>query len=218
MTEFRLRTHPDWHQAAQLLVDGCHGLEQRDQRVDLMESICLGLGESLYPAFLKLLGLIGSKGNGATQSLITDTLVQALLTGRLPSGHLTAWGMSKFPGERHFGQTRSLGPVEYLLTWYAQPSGKGPLPIQVFINTSTDLLHLISSNEDAKNLYCKKLLADIEDPLDGALSSKTRYAMGIFVERWMNGEDTSNILESFVDALQGDTLSRLSILDKFYTE
>ncbi|MET0091175.1 MAG: hypothetical protein ABW068_14370, partial [Candidatus Thiodiazotropha sp.] len=98
-----------------------------------MESICLGLGESLYPAFLKLLGLIGSKGNDETQSLITDTLVQALLTGRLPSGHLTAWGMSKFPGERHFGQTRSLGPVEYLLTWYAQPSGKGPLPIQVFI-------------------------------------------------------------------------------------
>jgi hypothetical protein len=216
MAEFRLRSHPDWQNAAQLLVSGCHKLEILDQRVDLMESVCLGLGESLYPAFLKLLCLIGRNGDKATHSLITETLVHGLLTGRLPSGHLTAWGSSKFPGDRHFGQTRSLGPVEYLLTWYAQPSGKGPLPIQIFLKTATDLLILISSNTEAKSLYCKKLQADIEDPLDGSLSSKTRYAIGVFVANWMDESDVKKVLDTYVDALQGDTLSRLNNLNNQY--
>jgi hypothetical protein len=210
MSEFQLSAHPDWHGAAQQLVDGCQTLKELDQRVELMESVCVGLGETLYPAFLKILCLIGKRGDHNAQQLITETLVQALLTGRLPSGKLTAWGANTLQGDRLFGQTRSLGPIEYLFTWYAQPSGRNPLPVQAFHQAALDLLDLISSNPNAKNLYCTKLLADIEDPLDGSLSSKSRAAIGHFVKAWQSDKDSEEVLNQFLDTLQGgDSLTRL---------
>jgi hypothetical protein len=209
MPDFILNHQPDWHAASQRLVGGCLSLNELDQRVELMEKVCTGLGDNLYPAFLKILCLIGKRGDLAAQQLITEALVQALLTGRLPSGKLSAWGSSSVSGDNFFGQTRNLGPIEYIFTWYAQPSGRTPLPVHSFHKATLDLLDLISSNKHAKQLYCAKLSADIEDPLDGSLSSKSRLAIGNFVDAWKSEQSAETVINVFLDTLQGDSLSRL---------
>jgi hypothetical protein len=209
MPKFHVSNKPDWQGAAQRLVSGCKTVEGLDQRISLMEKVCDGLGDELYPAFLKILCIIGKNGDQDAKQLITETLVQALLTGRLPSGRMSAWGSETTSGNDLFGQTRSLGPIEYVFTWYAQPSGRTPLPIQSFHHAAVDLLNLISSNQEAKKLYCKKLSADIEDPLDGSLSRKSRHALGCFVEAWEANKSSDDSLDCFLDTLHGDSLSRL---------
>ncbi|MCG7986238.1 MAG: hypothetical protein JAY64_10595 [Candidatus Thiodiazotropha weberae] len=217
MPQFILSDKPDWSRAAQRLVSGCKILEDLNQRIALMEKVCDSLGDELYPAFLKILCIIGKNGDHDAKQLITETLVEALLTGRLPSGRMSAWGAESARGSNLFGQTRSLGPIEYVFTWYAQPSGRSPLPIQSFHHAASELLELISSNPKAKKLYCTKLTADIEDPLDGSLSRKSRYAIGNFVEAWEADKSTDEVLSSFLDTLLGDSLSRLVNIQSQFT-
>ncbi|MCG7899745.1 MAG: hypothetical protein JAY85_14985 [Candidatus Thiodiazotropha weberae] len=209
MPQFHISDNPDWNGAAKRLVSGCKMLEDLNQRISLMEKVCDSLGDELYPAFLKILCNVGSNGDDDAKQLITETLVHALLTGRLPSGRMSAWGAENACGNNLFGQTRSLGPIEYVFTWYAQPSGRSPLPIQGFHHAASELLDLFSSNQNAKYLYCTKLTADIEDPLDGSLSRKSRYAIGRFVEAWESDKSTDEVLNCFLDTLHGDSLSRL---------
>ncbi|MES9831404.1 MAG: hypothetical protein ABW157_11490 [Candidatus Thiodiazotropha sp. LLP2] len=217
MPEFRLSDQPDWQGAAQRLVSGCKMLDNLDQRIALMEKLCVGLGDELYPAFLKMLCMVGKNGDQESKQLITETLVNSILTGRLPSGRLSAWGSESHNGNSLFGQTRSLGPIEYIFTWYAQPSGRTPLPVQGFHNAASELILLISSNPKAKQLYCTKLSADIEDPLDGSLSSKSRSAIGGFVDAWMADKPPEELLNTFLDTLQGDSLSRLGHIQSQYS-
>ena len=212
MSGFRLSTNPDWYSAAQRLVSGCLALKTLNHRVELMEKVCFGLGDEFYPAFLHILCVIGQRADKDAKYLITETLVQSLVTGRLPSGHLSAWGSDNYSPNKLLGKTRSLGPVEYLLVWYAQPSGPCPLTIQSFQQSALDLLSLISSNPSAKSLYCKKLKADVEDPLDGSLSSKSRTAISNFVSVWESSEAIDLAIDSFLEKLQGDSLSRLAEL------
>jgi hypothetical protein len=209
MTGFQLSTSPNWHMAAQRLVSGCLALDNQDQRVELMETVCFGLGDELYPAFLHILCIIGQHGDHESRHLITDTLVNSLLMGRLPSGKLASWGASKFDSNALLGKTSSLGPVEYLFIWYSQPSGDLNLPIQSFQQAALDLLTLISSNSRAKFLYCKKLKADIEIPLDGCLSGKTKNAINAFLQAWEKDDSIPNAIDKFLDKLHGDSLSRL---------
>jgi hypothetical protein len=209
MSGFQLITHPDWQMAAQRLVSGCFSLDTQDKRVELMESVCFGLGDELYPAFLHILCIIGQHGNLEACNLITDTLVQSLLTGRLPSAKLASWGASKLDPNSLLGKTVSLGPVEYLFIWYSQPSAAPPLPVQSFHVAAFYLLSLISSNTKAKNLYCKKLRSDIEIPLDGCVSSKSKHAIGSFLQAWESGESIDLAIDHFLDNLHGDSLSRL---------
>jgi hypothetical protein len=216
MPEFRVSDKPDWRGAAERLVSGCNMLDDLNQRISLMEKVCDGLGDELYPAFLKILCLIGRNGDLDAKLIVTETLVEALLTGRLPSGRMSAWGSESSGGNSLFGQTRSLGPIEYVFTWYAQPSGRTPLPIQSFHHAASDLLDLISSNPKAKKLYCKKLSADIEDPLDGSLSRKSRHAIGCLVEAWESGKSSEEVLNGFIDTLHGDSLSRLNNIQSHF--
>lgn len=209
MSDFHLSARPDWQMAAQRLVSGCLALSAQDQRVELMESVCFGLGDELYPAFLHILCVIGQHGDQEVRKLITDTLVQSLLTGRLPSGKQPAWGASKFDPEALLGKTTSLGPVEYLFIWYSQPSAVTPLPILSFQQAAFDLLSLISSNIDAKHLYCKKLRSDIDTPLDGYLSSKTKNAIRVFVDAWEKDVSIRMAIDQYLEVLHGDSLSRL---------
>jgi hypothetical protein len=177
-----------------------------------MEKVCFGLGDELYPAFLRILCIIGQHGDQEARRLVTEALVQSLLTGRLPSGKLSAWGSSRFNPNDLLGKTASLGPVEYLLIWYAQSSAITPLPIQSFQQAALDLLSLISSNPKAKLLYCKKLRSDIELPLDGALSSKSKLAIGQFVNAWERDTSINTAIDLFLETLQGDSISRLGSL------
>lgn len=87
-----LLAEPRWAQAAQALVDGCLDLPHDEDRVALLAAVCEGLGDELYPAFLRVLALIGRHGDHAACAAVAGALVHALRTGRLPSGRRGAWG------------------------------------------------------------------------------------------------------------------------------
>ncbi len=214
---FALKSQPDWHSAAQTLVSGCLSLETQELRVQLLQHLCDELGDQLYPAFLQILSIVGENGTIEAQSLVTDTLVHALITGRLPAGKLSAWGSDTMPSDSAFGQIRYLGPVEYLCNWYAQPSGRNPVSVQVFTKAAVNILELISVNENAKQLYIDKLQIDTCDPLGGSLSSKTRTAMQEMVNTWQSGASSVEVVDSYLNALQGNSLDRLADLSRSFT-
>src|SRR6185369_6974541 len=116
-----LLSEPRWAEAAQALVDGCIDLPDDEDRVALLASICEGLGDELYPAFLRVLWLIGQHGDHAACAAVARALVHALRTGRLPSGRRSAWGASEpSAAAAAYGRTRCLGPLEYLCAWHVQ--------------------------------------------------------------------------------------------------
>ncbi|MCF6211485.1 MAG: hypothetical protein L3J88_08175 [Gammaproteobacteria bacterium] len=213
-----LKNNPDWHAAAQALIDGCAALDSSELRVRLMERLCTDLGENLYPAFLKILCAVGEFGDRNAQGIVAETLVHALSTGRLPSGKHAAWGATTVKTGGSFGQTRSLGPIEYLCAWYAQPAGRSPLSASAFDHTARALLSLVSVNADAKTLYCAKLRADVDDPLEGALARPTRQALGELIRVWQAGGAPEAIVECYLSTLNGSSLGSLASMPSPFRE
>lgn len=207
-----LKENPDWHTAAQTLVSGCTSVKTQESRVQLLQNLCDKLGDNLYPAFLQILRDVSNHGTTEAKKLVADTLVHALVTGRLPAGRLSAWGSDTLKSNSAFGQARSLGPIEYICNWYAQPSGRNALSAQAFSNAARSLLALITVDEKARKLYCNKLLADINDPLCGSMSSKTRNALLQMTTTWQTSSNAGDVVNSYLSALQGNSLDRLADL------
>lgn len=205
-----LKASPDWHSAAQTLVDGCNALNGMEDRVRLIEQFADKLGDQLYPAFIQILSLISVCGDSAAKSLLTEALLHAMQSGRLPSGRLAAWGAMQTPANNRFGQARSLGPVEYLCAWYAQPSGRAPLSEHAFRVAAGHLIDLFDSNTAVKRLYCAKMCADLEDPLGGALSRGTQDAMLKLVKSWQQNLPANDIIGAYLDTIRNQAHNRLS--------
>ena len=130
-----LLAEPNWGAAAQALVDGCVDLPDDEDRVALLGAVCHGLGDELYPAFIRVLWMIGQHGDHAAKAAVARALVHALRTGRLPSGRRSAWGASTPAIEHAYGRTRSLGPIEFVCAWHAQTdpvsrADGGPVPLR----------------------------------------------------------------------------------------
>jgi hypothetical protein len=197
-----LSAEPRWAQAAQALVEGCIDLPNEEDRVALLAAVCHGLGDDLYPAFLRVLSLIGQYGDHAARAAVADVLVHALRTGRLPSGRRSAWGaLGATSPAASFGSTRSLGPIEYLCAWHAQAKGEQALPAAQFDSASRALMELIGSSEEAKLLYCEKLLAEVDDPIVGALARPTRNALRALATAWSQGASPLEAAARFLAAL-----------------
>ena len=197
-----LLAEPRWAQAAQALVEGCIDLPHEEDRVALLTTVCDALGDDLYPAFLRVLSLIGQHGDHAARAAVSDVLVHALRTGRLPSGRRHAWGAdaSSTP-PLSYGHTRSLGPLEYLCAWHAQADAGRALSAEQFHVAARSLMDLIASSDDARKLYCEKLLADVDDPIAGALTRQTRHALRELALAWADGADALDASTRFVNAL-----------------
>ena len=206
-SQFILRTDPDWQAAAQDLVSGLITLPAGEKRVELLESICRGLGNQLYPAFLQILYLVGSNARPRCQQIVAETLVDCLLSGRLPSGSLAAWGASSQSGDTAFGQSRSLGPIEYLCSWYTQPNEQTPLEKGQFSRALQSLLDLVATDPKAQQLYARKLQGDALDALGGSWSSKARAGLGALAESWNSQDaDSSQVVDAFLSELQSESL------------
>jgi hypothetical protein len=211
-----LKASPDWTGAAQAMIDGCAGLPEPAQRLELFDRVCRSLGDALYPALLRVLCTVGERGVPAAQQAVASTLVDGLLSGRLPSGRLPAWGAAGSTGR--IGGTRSLGPVEFLCAWYAQPDGREPLGADHFDRALRALLGLVSHDERAARLYCDKLRADADDPLGGTLAGATRHALRQLAEAWRaRPERPQPAVDAFLQALQGSSLQRLRALPHVFS-
>jgi len=208
-SSFELRADPDWHSAGQELINGLCTLDDTESRIELLESLCIKLGDRLYPAFLQILHVIDEHAEESARSVVANTLVSCLQTGRLPAGKLSAWGSSTLTGDSAFGQSRRLGPIEFVCAWYAQPTSESPISQQQFSIILGSLLSLVSSDDNAKQLYGHKLIADAEDPLGGSLSTQTRTGLVQMTECWLATpatEDNRNSIDAFLEALQQESL------------
>jgi len=181
-------SEPRWVQAAQALVDGCVDLPNDEDRVGLLAAVCEGLGDELYPAFLRVLWTVGQHGDHAAREAVSRALVHALRTGRLPSGRRNAWGASNpTAGQTPYGRVRSLGPLEYLCAWHTQAEPARALSSEQFHTAARALMDLIAASREARMLYCEKLLADVDDPISGALTRQTRHALRALATAWSAG-------------------------------
>jgi hypothetical protein len=210
-----LLAEPRLAQAAQALVDGCIDLPHEEDRVALLAAVCDGLGDDLYPAFLRVLSLIGQHGDHAARAAVADVLVHALRTGRLPSGRRSAWGADASSAPMpSYGHTRSLGPLEYLCAWHAQADAGRALSAEQFHAAARSMMDLIASSDDARRLYCEKLMADVDDPISGALTRQTRHALRELAIAWGSGAQSLDATARFLSALPqaggGSLASRIS--------
>jgi hypothetical protein len=199
-----LLSEPRWTDAAQALVDGCVDLPEDEDRVALLASVCEGLGDELYPAFLRVLWTIGQHGDHAACAAVARALVHALRTGRLPGGRRSAWGASApAPGAAAYGRTRCLGPLEYVCAWHTQADPVRALSATQFHVAARALMDLVGASAEARALYCEKLLADADDPLPGALSRQTREALRALATAWGAGADSYAACARFLQELPG---------------
>lgn len=206
-----LLTEPRWTLAARALVEGCIDLPNDEDRVNLLAAVCEGLGDELYPAFLRVLSMIGQHGDHAARTAVANTLVHALRTGRLPSGRRTAWGASA-QADAAFGSRRSLGPLEYLCAWHAQADAAQALSADQFSTAANAVMELIAASKEARLLYCEKLLADVNDPLGGALTRQTREGLRALANAWAEGAAPSDASARFLAALPTTSTRTLSTL------
>ena len=197
-----LLQEPAWDLAAQALVDGCIDLAHEEDRVALLATVCDGLGNELYPAFLRILALIGRHGDHAARAAVAGALVHAIRTGRLPSGRRSAWGAAPSSGAAsNYGSTRSLGPLEYLCAWHAQAEPGLAIDSGSFHSAARAVMDLVVAHPDARLLYCEKLLADAADPIGGALARRTRCALQALASTWAAGASSTDASASFLAAL-----------------
>lgn len=198
-------SEPRWAEAAQALVNGCIDLPHDEDRVALLTAVCDRLGDELYPAFLRVLWLIGQHGDHAACAAVARALVHALRTGRLPSGRRSAWGAGRaMSPQAAYGSTRSLGPLEYLCAWHAQSDPARALSAEQFHMAARALMDLISASREARLVYCEKLLADVDDPLSGALTRQARAALRALATAWAAGEESYDASARFLRALRPD--------------
>ena len=198
-----LLSEPRWVLAAQALVDGCVDLPSDEDRVALLAAVCEGLGDELYPAFLRVLWTVGQHGDHAACAAVARALVHALRTGRLPSGKRSAWGSSgtPSPAQAAYGRTRSLGPLEYLCAWHSQVEAPRALSSEQFHTAARALMDMISASREARELYCEKLLADVDDPISGALTRQTRHALRALATAWSAGAASYDASARFLKEL-----------------
>jgi hypothetical protein len=197
-----LLEEPSWELAAQSLVDGCIDLSHGEDRVAMLAAVCDGLGNELYPAFLRILAIIGRHGDHAARAAVAGALVHAIRTGRLPSGRRSAWGAAFSSNlATNYGSTRSLGPLEYLCAWHAQAEPGLAIGADSFHAAARAVMDLIVAHPEARLLYCEKLLADVADPIGGALARRTRAALHALATTWAAGASSTDASASFLRSL-----------------
>jgi hypothetical protein len=199
VTMASMLAEPRWVEAAQALIDGCVDLPTEDDRVEFLISVCQRLGDGLYPALLRILWVIGERGDHAACAAVSGALVHSLRTGRLPSGRRGVWGASS--REDAYGASRLLGPIEYLCVWHTQGEHGQALATEHFQAAARAILTLLSSDPAARALYCEKLLADVDDPLSGSLTRRTRAALRALAQAWSRGASADDASARFLAAL-----------------
>lgn len=194
-----LLAEPRWTLAARALISGCIDLPELDAKVDLLEGVCRALGDELYPAFLRVLGEVGHHGDHDARAAVARVLVHALQTGRLPSGRRAAWGAAATAHAVSRG--RSLGPLEYLCAWAGQGDVMNHLVQREFEQAARAVIQLVNADPTARDLYCGQLIAEADDPIEGALSRGTRAAMREMATAWAADASPADVASAFVSSL-----------------
>lgn len=189
---------PDWIAASHELVSQLQQLNDIDSRVELLDALCNRLGPDMYPAFLQLLFYIEHHSDNKIQKQLTDTLVYAMSTGRLPSGILPAWGSTSSTTSNRYSTSRALGPIEFLCAWYAQPTNLPKLHDATFDDALSTLLRLVDSNRTARKMYCYNLNMDSINDSIGMFSRATRAGITKLAKAWNANGCSDRLAAQFI--------------------
>ncbi len=181
MTQFA--QNPNWHAAAQELINQFAELPDIDDRVTLLEKMCERLDGNLYPGFLQILYVIEQHAETTCKRDFVQTVSYGLSTGRLPSGKLPAFGSSQ-KNANPYGQSRLLGPLEFLCAWYSQSTHLPDLAEDKFSQLCASLVRLFSTEPEAAELYRSKLQSDVLNPVVGSLSSRGKEGVKSLIISW----------------------------------
>lgn len=202
-----------WHKAAQELVNASAELQSADERIALMQQLCNRLGSQLYPAFLQILCTIEKNATPTAKAIVVETLIRALSSARTPGVRIPQWGA---PNVRHsdtFDHSRTLGPIEYLCTWFAQPSKLDPIGDKEFGQAATSIVRLISTHTEARRLYCSALVEQSRDWLGATFAWQTREAMLAFANAWTQSEDPEAPIAACMASVRRSSADQLGQLD-----
>lgn len=209
MTDLIIKSEPDWAGAAQALVDGLNGQTTVDGRVTVLQRICDGLGEALYPGFVKLLAAAARFGDGPARVLVADALARALVTDRLPSVRLPAWGAAAFSGLPGMGgglmtNARSVGPLEFLCIWLTRDVVGQPLEDEAFERAAALVLTLVSASPEAMRLYAGKLADDADNPIEGLHNRQSRRLVRLMAEGMAANRAPAEIVQAVLGTARAD--------------
>ncbi len=210
-----LRSEPQWHEAAQVLINGCAYLKTAPERIRLLEALCDALGPNLYPALIGVLCVIGERASPMARQTVANTLLEGLQSGRVPTGRRVAWGSNKPLSSTGAPMTRSLGPIEYLCAWYDDPGTLQAISASTFDAAMRAMLSLVSESDRARRLYCERLLAIAQAPVDGALTRRAVEGLKDLAQSWQGcRQDFQAPVNAFVQATSrssnvNDVASRL---------
>jgi len=213
VTDLIIKSEPDWAGAAQALVDGLNGQTTVDGRVTVLQRICDGLGEALYPGFVKLLAAAARFGDGPAQVLVADALARALVTDRLPSVRLPAWGAAAFSGLPGMGgmgggglmtNARSVGPLEFLCIWLTRDVVGQPLEDEAFERAASLVLTLVAASPEAMRLYAGKLADDADNPIEGLHNRQSRRLVRLMAEGMAANRAPADTVKAVLDAARAD--------------
>ncbi|MGH1421619.1 MAG: hypothetical protein ACRBEQ_07365 [Hyphomonas sp.] len=197
-TQPTLLAQPDWISAGRTLASGIRAQKSDADRLDLLLEVCDQLGDTLYPAFIKLLTAVGRFGSDDVCTDLSSTLGLALERSRLPSGRLGAWGLNRSAG-------RKFGPVEYLCASQMN-AGTGPeFSADDFCAAIVDLTKLLSSDPKTFSLYIEKLHQDAQSPIEGSFSRSARLLINELAGFWQRG-----LADELLDQSLRDSLNRMS--------
>lgn len=212
MTDLIIKAEPDWAGAAQALVDGLNGQATADGRVTVLQRICDSLGEALYPGFVKLLAAAARFGDGPARVMVADALARALVTDRLPSVRLPAWGAAAFsglPGMVGAGgglmtNARNVGPLEFLCVWLTRDVVGQPLEDEAFERAAGLVLTLIIASPEAARLYAVKLAGDANNPIEGLHNRRSRRLVSLMAEGLAANATPSDTARIVLEAARAD--------------
>lgn len=199
-----------WREAAARLAQSLRQAQDHEQRLALLKQLARRCGDNPqlqgYPAFLKLLLIIGESDELDARHLVADAFVLGLRRLDLPSGSLTSWGAGAFStslqsasiaqlsgGYQMPAPTRQLGPVEYLTVWFCQRTQRPFLDERSFRRSLQGLVRLFDVQPELRQLYPLKIHADASGGFDGAYTRVTRERLLALAGAWQRGESAAAI-------------------------
>lgn len=165
-------------------------------RLSVLKRVARDGSEMSYPRFLKLLLIVAESDDTLGKQALADCLAAALRSMDLPAGELTAWGASQlwqtgFSRDSFMAKTmaaaptRNFGPVEYLAVWFCQKTQRPYLSVSTYQTVMSRLLELINHNAEARELYPRKILADLALASEGAFTRSTRQHLKTLADAWL---------------------------------
>ena len=204
--------------AADRLVSALAAHSDPEYRLTVLKRLSRRLGESSYPMFLRLLGVVAESDDERAKRLLAETLGTALRRMDLPGGALSSWGATGLPDNagpiaagalsgQFFGATprRLLGPVEYLTVWHLQRTQRTPLGAETFRVSLERLVELLNHSEEARALYPQKLAADASNELEGAYTRATRERLAAVATAWKAGKPPAEVAQAALDTSADET-------------